>query len=211
MRVADALRRLAVQGTVLPVGGKGTAQHWAAGIGLVVTGGLGMADVHGRPAAKDVTAAANCDHAQVSVVTASDVHFSRGQTIEVLEQVLPSSPSGRHRSSVSSRRGWQMQAARLDGEAQSQARLSQPQQRARVRREAQEAALGHAGGKGQGRCFCRRGPAAVKCACRTCAVRDRESVPSRPLCEPVNDGVNCAAGDLSGISAGEPTWGVHIS
>ena len=77
VRVADALRRLAVQGTVLPVGGKGTAQHWAAGIGLVVTGGLGMADVHGRPAAKDVTAAANCDHAHVRVVTASDVHFSR--------------------------------------------------------------------------------------------------------------------------------------
>ena len=84
VRVADALRRLAVQGTVLPVGGKGTAQHWAAGIGLVVTGGLGMADVHGRPAAKDVTAAANCDHAHVRVVTASDVHFSR----ELLEQAL---------------------------------------------------------------------------------------------------------------------------
>ena len=47
-----------------------------------------MADVHGRPAAKDVTAATNCDHAQVSVVTASDVHFSRAQTIDVLEQVL---------------------------------------------------------------------------------------------------------------------------
>jgi hypothetical protein len=47
-----------------------------------------MADVHGRPAAKDVTAAANCDHAQVSVVTASGVHFSRGQAIEALEQAL---------------------------------------------------------------------------------------------------------------------------
>jgi len=88
VRFADVMRRLAVQGTVQPVGGEGTAQHWTATIGLVVTGGLGMADVHGRPAAKDVTAAANCDHAQVSVVTASDVHFSRGQTIEALEQVL---------------------------------------------------------------------------------------------------------------------------
>ena len=88
MRFADVMRRLAVQGTVQPVGGEGTAQHWTATIGLVVTGGLGMADVHGRPAAKDVTAAANCDHAQVSVVTASDVHFSRGQAIEALEQVL---------------------------------------------------------------------------------------------------------------------------
>ena len=126
MRVADVLQRLAVQGTVQP-GGQNPVQHWAAGVALVVSGGLGMPDVHGRPAAKDVTAAANCDHAQVSVVTASDVHFSRGQTIEVLEQVLPSSPSGRHRSSVSSRRGWQMQASRLDGEAQSQASLSQPQ------------------------------------------------------------------------------------
>jgi len=173
VRFADVMRRLAVQGTVQPVGGEGTAQHWTATIGLVVTGGLGMADVHGRPAAKDVTAAANCDHAQVSVVTASDVHFSRGQTIEVLEQVLPSSPSGRHRSSVSSRRGWQMQASRLDGEAQSQASLSQPQRRARVRREAQEAALGHACVGEQGRCcFCRRRPATVKCACLTCAVRD---------------------------------------
>jgi hypothetical protein len=47
----------------------------------------------------------------------------------------------------------------------------------------------------------------VKCACRTCVVRDRESLPTQPLCEPVNDGVICAAGDLSGISAGEPTWG----
>jgi hypothetical protein len=51
----------------------------------------------------------------------------------------------------------------------------------------------------------------MKCACRTCAVRDRESVPSQPLCEPVNDGVICAAGDLSGIGAGEATWGVPIS
>ena len=88
VRFADVMRRLAVQGTVQPVGGEGTAQHWTATIGLVVTGGLGMADVHGRPAAKDVTAAANCDHAQVSVVTASDVHFSRGQAIEALEQAL---------------------------------------------------------------------------------------------------------------------------
>ena len=88
VRFADVMRRLAVQGTVQPVGGEGTAQHWTATIGLVVTGGLGMADVHGRPAAKDVTAAANCDHAQVRVVTASGVHFSRGQTIDVLEQVL---------------------------------------------------------------------------------------------------------------------------
>ena len=88
VRFADVMRRLAVQGTVQPVGGEGTAQHWTATIGLVVTGGLGMADVHGRPAAKDVTAAANCDHAQVSVVTASGVHFSRGQAIEALEQAL---------------------------------------------------------------------------------------------------------------------------
>jgi hypothetical protein len=51
-----------------------------------------------------------------------------------------------------SRREWQMQASSLDGEAQSQARLSQHQRRARVRREAQEAALGHAGGGEQGRC-----------------------------------------------------------
>ena len=86
MRVAD-VQRLAVQGTVQP-GGQDPVQHWAAGVALVVSGGLGMPDVHGRPAAKDVTAAANCDHAQVSVVTASDVHLSRGQTIEVLEQVL---------------------------------------------------------------------------------------------------------------------------
>jgi hypothetical protein len=109
-----------------------------------------------------------------------------------------SSPSRRSRSPVSSRRGWKMQASRLDGEAQSQARLSQPQRRARVRRKAHEAALGHAGGGEQGRCcFCRRRPATMKCACRTCEVRDRESVPSQPMCEPVNDGVVCAAGDLS--------------
>ena len=88
MRVADELRRLDVQGTVLPVGGKGTAQHWAAGIALVVSGGFGMADVHGRPAAKDVTAAANCDHAHVRVVTASDVHFSRELLGDVLEQAI---------------------------------------------------------------------------------------------------------------------------
>ena len=47
-----------------------------------------MPDVHGRPAAKDVTAAANCDHAQVRVVTASGVHFSRVQIIDVLDQML---------------------------------------------------------------------------------------------------------------------------
>jgi len=86
--LADLLRRLAVQGTVLPVGGKGTAQHWVASIGLVVCGGLGMPDVHGRPAARDIKAAGDCDHAHVRVVTASDVHFSRAQTIDVLEQVL---------------------------------------------------------------------------------------------------------------------------
>ena len=213
VRFADVMRRLAVQGTVQPVGGEGTAQHWTATIGLVVTGGLGMADVHGRPAAKDVTAAANCDHAQVSVVTASDVHLSRGQTIEVLEQVLlavrqdvidrPSPPDagGRCRPRVLTEKPKVKRVV-----------LSQPQRRARVRREAQEAAIGHAGVGEQGRCcFCRRRPATVKCACRTCAVRDRESVPSRPLCEPVNDGVNCAAGDFSGISAGEPTCGMHIS
>jgi hypothetical protein len=43
-----------------------------------------MPDVHGRPAAKDVKAADNCDTAHVRVVTASDVHFSR----ELLEQAL---------------------------------------------------------------------------------------------------------------------------
>jgi hypothetical protein len=47
-----------------------------------------MPDVHGRPAARDIKAAGNCDHAQVRVVTASGVHFSRAQTIDVLEQVL---------------------------------------------------------------------------------------------------------------------------
>jgi hypothetical protein len=86
--LADVLRRLAVQGTVQPVGGKGTAQHWAAGIALVVSGGHGMPDVHGRPAARDIKTASKCDHAHVRVVTASDVHFSRAQTIDVLEQVL---------------------------------------------------------------------------------------------------------------------------
>ena len=87
MRVAD-VQRLAVQGTVQPVGGKGSAQHWAAGVALVVSGGHGMPDVHGRPAARDIKTASKCDHAHVRVVTASDVHFSRSQTIEVLEQVL---------------------------------------------------------------------------------------------------------------------------
>ena len=203
MRVAD-VQRLAVQGTVQP-GGQDPVQHWAAGVALVVSGGLGMPDVHGRPAAKDVTAAANCDHAHVRVVTASDVHFSRELLGDVLEQALlavrqdvidrPSPPDG----------DGSRCRPRLDGEAQSQARLSQHQRRARVRRAAQEAALGHAGGGEPGRCcFCLQQPATVKCVCRTCAVRDRESVPSRPLCEPVNDGVNCATGDLSGISAGEP-------
>jgi hypothetical protein len=86
--LADVLRRLAVQGTVQPVGGKGTAQHWAAGVALVVSGGHGMPDVHGRPAARDIKTASKCDHAHVRVVTASDVHFSRAQTIDVLEQVL---------------------------------------------------------------------------------------------------------------------------
>jgi hypothetical protein len=88
VRVADAMQRLAVQGTVQPVGGKGTAQHWTAGLAVVVSGGLGMPDVHGRPAARDIKAAGNCDHAHVRVVTASGVHFSRAQTIDVLEQVL---------------------------------------------------------------------------------------------------------------------------
>ena len=80
MRVAD-VQRLAVQGTVQPVGGKGTAHHWAAGVALVVSGGHGMPDVHGRPAARDIKTASKCDHAHVRVVTASDVHFSRAQTI----------------------------------------------------------------------------------------------------------------------------------
>jgi hypothetical protein len=88
VRVAAALQRLAVQGTVHPVGGQGTAEHWTAAVALVVSAGLDMPDVHGRPAARDIKAAGNCDHAQVRVVTASDVHFSRSQTIEVLEQVL---------------------------------------------------------------------------------------------------------------------------
>ena len=72
--------------TVQP-GGQDPVQHWAAGVALVVSGGLGMPDVHGRPAAKDVTAA-NCDHAHVRVVTASDVHFSRELLGDVLEQAL---------------------------------------------------------------------------------------------------------------------------
>ena len=88
--------------TVQP-GGQDPVQHWAAGVALVVSGGLGMPDVHGRPAAKDVTAAANCDHAHVRVVTASDVHFSRELLGDVLEQALLA-VRGRHRSSVSSRR-----------------------------------------------------------------------------------------------------------
>jgi hypothetical protein len=88
VRVADVLQRLAVQGTVQPVGGKGTAQHWTTGLAVVVSGGLGMPDVHRRPAARDIKAAGDCDHAHVRAVTASDVHFSRAQTIDVLEQVL---------------------------------------------------------------------------------------------------------------------------
>ncbi len=47
-----------------------------------------MPDVHGRTNARDIKAAGNCDHAHVRVVTASGVHFSRAQTIDVLEQVL---------------------------------------------------------------------------------------------------------------------------
>ncbi len=89
MRVADVLQRLDVQGTMQPVGGKGTAQHWTPGLAVVVSGGLGMPDVHGRPAARDIKATSNCDHDHVRVVTASGVHFSRAQTINVLEQVLP--------------------------------------------------------------------------------------------------------------------------
>ncbi len=84
VRVADVLQRLAA----LPVGRKGTAQHWTAGLAVVVSGGLGMPDVHRRPAARDIKAAGDCDHAHVRAVTASDVHFSRAQTIDVLEQVL---------------------------------------------------------------------------------------------------------------------------
>ena len=34
--------------------GNGTAQHWAAGLAVVVSGGLEMPDVHGRPAAWDI-------------------------------------------------------------------------------------------------------------------------------------------------------------
>ena len=88
VRVADVLRHLAVQGTELPVGGKGTAQHWVAGVALVVSGGLGMPGVHGRQAVKDLTAAANCDHAHVRVVTARDVYFSCDLLGDVLEQGL---------------------------------------------------------------------------------------------------------------------------
>jgi hypothetical protein len=69
VRVAVELQRLAVQGTVRPVGGQGETAHWTAVVALVVSGGLGMPDVHGRPAARDIKAAGNCDHAQVRVVT----------------------------------------------------------------------------------------------------------------------------------------------
>jgi hypothetical protein len=72
---------------VQPVVGKGTVQHWTAGLAVVVSGGLGMADVHGRPAARDIKATGNCDHAHVRVVTESDVHFSRVQMTKMLEQV----------------------------------------------------------------------------------------------------------------------------
>jgi hypothetical protein len=77
--VTDAMRRLAVQGTVQPVGWKGNAHHWTAGLVVVVSGGLGMPDVHGRPNARDINATGKCDHAHVRVVTASDVHFSQTQ------------------------------------------------------------------------------------------------------------------------------------
>ena len=42
VRVADAMHHLAVQGTVQPVAGKGTAQHWTVGLAVVVSGGLGI-------------------------------------------------------------------------------------------------------------------------------------------------------------------------
>ena len=77
MRVADAMCRLALQGTVQPVVGKGTAQHWTAGLAVVVSGGLGMSDMQGLPAVRDIKAACNCDHAHVRVVTVSGEHFSR--------------------------------------------------------------------------------------------------------------------------------------
>ena len=86
MRVAD-VQRLAVQGTVQSVG-KDPVQHWADVVALVVSGGLGMPDVHGRPASKDVQAATNCDHAHLRVVTARDVHISRSMLADVLEQML---------------------------------------------------------------------------------------------------------------------------
>jgi hypothetical protein len=44
--------------------------------------------VYGHPGTRDIKAASNCDHAHVRVVTASDVHFSRTQMADVLEQVL---------------------------------------------------------------------------------------------------------------------------
>ena len=128
----------------------------------------------------------------------SDVHLSRELLGDVFEQALlavrqdvidrPSPPDG----------DGSRCRPRLDGEAQSQARLSQHPRRARVRREAQEAALSHAGGSGQGRCFCRRGPAAVKCAFRTCVVRDRQRLSTQAPCEPEDDGVICAAGVVRG-------------
>jgi hypothetical protein len=86
--VRGLARTVAVQGTVQSVGGKGTAQYWTTGLTVVVSGGFGMPDVHGRPPARDIKAAGNCDHAHGRVLTASDVHFSRVQTIDVLEQVL---------------------------------------------------------------------------------------------------------------------------
>jgi hypothetical protein len=47
-----------------------------------------MPDVHGRPTDRDIKASSNCDQVHVRVVTASDVHFSRTQMTDVLEQVL---------------------------------------------------------------------------------------------------------------------------
>jgi hypothetical protein len=130
VQVADDMQRLVVQGTVQPVGGKGTARNWTAGgLAVVVSGGLGMPDVHGRPAARDIKAAGNCDHAHVGVVTATEWRaLLAGADGGSAGAGAASSPSRRRRSPVSSRRGWQMQASRLDGEAQSQARLSQAEQ-----------------------------------------------------------------------------------
>ncbi len=67
--VADVLQRLAVQGTVQPVDVKGTSQHWTTGLAVVVSGGLEMADVHGRPAARDIKADTDCHNVQVCLVT----------------------------------------------------------------------------------------------------------------------------------------------